>query len=76
MKGPTLAVCAKEQPGEKPLITLFTKESLQLDDVNSTLRDAGFSNLVKITSITQLAEIPIMGTGKINYRTLEDQFMV
>lgn len=75
-EGPTLAICATEKPGEKPKIALFTKEAVELDEVNSALRQAGFSNLVKVTSVTQLEEIPIMGTGKISYRALEDEYMV
>lgn len=70
-EGPILAICAKELPGEKPNISLYCKFPTTVDDVNKSLRDAGFSNLVRINSVTQLAEIPIMGSGKTNYRALE-----
>jgi acyl-CoA synthetase (AMP-forming)/AMP-acid ligase II len=73
--GPTIAVCAQEQPGDKPKILLFTRFDTNLDEVNSSLKESGFSNLVKISSVTNLAEIPIMGTGKINYRLLESQYL-
>ncbi len=70
--GPSLAICAKEIPGDKPKITLFTKFSeISLEDLNKFLKDDGFSNLVKIFSIKKIDEIPLMGTGKINYRKLE-----
>ncbi len=70
--GPILAICAKEIPGEKPKISLYCRFSATIDEANKALKEAGFSNLVKITSVVQLKEIPITGTGKINYRKLEE----
>lgn len=71
-EGPALAISAREHPGEKTKIFLYCKFTAALDDINKALKDAGFSNLVRITSVTQLPELPIMGTGKINYRKLEE----
>ncbi len=73
--GPALAVCAKETPGEKTKIFLFTRFELSVDEVNVSLKEAGFSNLVKVSNVTKLPEIPIMGTGKINYRKLESDLL-
>lgn len=70
-EGPTLAVCAKEIAGEKTKLFLFSRFDLDADEVNASLKEAGFSNLVKVSMVTKLPEIPIMGTGKINYRQLE-----
>jgi acyl carrier protein len=72
-EGPTLAVCAKEETGEKAKIFLFTRFATSVEEVNKLLKEAGFSNLVKISKVQQLPEIPIMGTGKVNYRALEAQ---
>lgn len=70
--GPTLAICAKEIPGDKPKIVLFAKcDTIVLDDLNKFLKDDGFSNLVRISGVKKVDEIPLMGTGKINYRKLE-----
>ena len=74
-EGPSIAVCAKEIEGEKPKIYVFTKFPVLLEDLNQVLREGGFSNLVRISSVTHLAEIPLMGTGKINYRSLENEFL-
>lgn len=74
-EGPTLAVCAKETAGEKTKLFLFSRFNLSVDDVNTSLKEAGFSNLVKVSSVMQLPEIPIMGTGKINYRQLETEHL-
>ncbi len=72
-EGPILAVCAKEEPGEKTKIFVFSRFSATLEEVNRSLKEAGFSNLVKVYKVQQLAEIPLMGSGKINYRALENQ---
>lgn len=74
-EGPTLAIVAKEIEGEKPKIYLFTKFPATVDEVNQAIRNAGFTNLVKITAVQQIDDIPIMGTGKIYYRVLEQRYL-
>lgn len=74
-EGPVLAICAREIPGEKTKIYLVTRLKITQDEANQALREAGFSNLVKIAQVINLDEIPIMGTGKINYRLLESDFL-
>jgi acyl-CoA synthetase (AMP-forming)/AMP-acid ligase II/1-acyl-sn-glycerol-3-phosphate acyltransferase/acyl carrier protein len=72
-EGPLLAVCAKEEAGEKTKIVVFTRFPTSIEELNRALKEAGFSNLVKIFYVQQLAEIPLMGSGKIHYRALEAQ---
>jgi long-chain-fatty-acid--[acyl-carrier-protein] ligase len=74
-EGPILAVCASEEVGEKPRIYLFSRLPITVEEANQRLREAGFSNLVKIAQVVILPEIPIMGSGKINYRVLEAEYM-
>lgn len=74
--GPLLAVCAKEEAGEKTKIFVFTRFPSSIEEVNRSLKEAGFSNLVKAFRVQELAEIPLMGSGKINYRALEGQIPV
>lgn len=74
-QGPTLAICGKEIPGEKPKIVLFSTFDTTVEEVNLVLREMGFSNLVKVVSVIKLSEIPIMGTGKIFYRELENTYL-
>jgi long-chain-fatty-acid--[acyl-carrier-protein] ligase len=74
-EGPSVAVCAKEIPGEKPKIFVFGKFQTNVDDINKTLKEAGFANIVKVTDYVKLDEIPIMGTGKVSYRELESRYM-
>jgi len=72
-EGPMLAICAKEIPGDKTKIFLFTSFNMDVDQANTCLRKAGFSNLTRISNALQLKEIPIMGSGKVNYRALDEQ---
>lgn len=70
-EGPSLAITAKEEAGEKTKINLYTIFATDVEEVNKVLRDAGFSNLVRVSQVRVIQEIPIMGTGKVNYRALE-----
>ena len=74
-EGPSLAICAKESPDEKAKLFLFSRFAISVDDTNKALKESGFSNLVKISNVVQLPEIPIMGTGKVNYRLLESEYL-
>lgn len=67
---PSLAVCAQELEGKKGEIHLFTIFDTTLDEVNRLLRDSGMSNIIKIRSIRKVPFIPLLGTGKVDYRTL------
>lgn len=69
---PSLAIIAEERAGDKPRISLFSRFSTTVEEVNSALRAAGFSNLVKISDTYHLSYIPLMGSGKVNYRELKE----
>jgi long-chain-fatty-acid--[acyl-carrier-protein] ligase len=56
---------------EPPQIVLFTKVELDITEVNKYLRSTGFSNLIKIHTICTLEEIPVLGTGKTDYKVLK-----
>lgn len=75
-EGPVLALSAKEFNGEKTKFYLFTKFSTSVEEVNKAFKESGFSNLIKITDVFLINEIPIMGSGKINYRALDAQIPV
>lgn len=74
-EGPTLAISAKEFEGEKPKIYLFTKFPVTAEEVNRALKETGFSNLIRISAVQQIEDIPVMGTGKVNYRVLEQRYL-
>ncbi len=74
-EGVPLAILGKEENATKSKIILISTFKASLDDVNQILRDAGFSNIVRISEIIQIEEIPLMGTGKINHRALEQEYL-
>lgn len=66
----SLAICADERMGHAKLI-LFTTIDIGKDEANQILRQSGFSNLVKISAVKKIEDIPIMGAGKTDYRSLQ-----
>jgi long-chain-fatty-acid--[acyl-carrier-protein] ligase len=71
---PCLALCADERVEQKPLLVLFMTIPFQEETANEILRKRGFSRLVKISRIQVVDKIPLMGTGKTNYRQLQSLF--
>ena len=69
--GPKVAIEAVEKEGERPVITLFSVDELDLDNVNSIIKSAGFSSLAKVGVIKRIETIPLLGTGKTDYRSLK-----
>lgn len=70
-EGPILAVIAKDVMFGKPKVILVATFPITVEEVNRAIREAGFSNLVKVNSVIEVFEIPLLGTGKINYRALD-----
>lgn len=66
---PGIAVTAREDDGKTELL-LYTVCNVDLPSVNRGLKTAGFSNLVRLAQAKQVKEIPLLGSGKINYRAL------
>jgi len=66
--GPHIAVEAA--PGEHPELTLFTTCDLEREVVNRHLMDAGLSPLYNIRQIRKLESLPLLGSGKTDYRAL------
>lgn len=58
---------------ETPQITLFTTIPLDITEVNTVLKQAGFSSLVKIHAMIEMEEIPLLGTGKTDYKMLKSK---
>ncbi len=72
-KLPLLALSAREIDGKKPELYLATPLDIALRDVNQALREAGMSNLARISGVVRIESIPQTGTGKIAYRALNEQ---
>lgn len=69
-EGPALAVEAAGAE-EQVEIVLFTTRPLTRDAVNRVIREAGLSGLHNIRRVIEIDEIPVLGTGKTDYRQLK-----
>ncbi len=54
-----------------PEIILFATFDVDKNEANSAIREAGFSPIHYIRRVVRLEEIPLLGTGKTDYRTLK-----
>lgn len=72
--GPSLAVSVREKESDKPLIVLYTTFAISKEEVNAALKESGYGRIVKIAEVKSLKEIPLTGTGKTNYRLLDEMY--
>ena len=70
-EGPVVAVEAVEVEGERPTICGFSSLNLSLDELNGVLKEAGFGNVARLNDYKRIEQIPVLGTGKTDYRTLK-----
>jgi long-chain-fatty-acid--[acyl-carrier-protein] ligase len=69
-EGPVLAVTAV--PGiDPPELVVFTTFDADRGEINQQIRDGGLSGLHNIRRLVRLETLPILGTGKTDYRTLD-----
>jgi len=71
-EGPALAVVAAGED-EKTELVLFTTADVSRADVNAAIRAAGFSALHNIRRVIRLDALPVLGTGKTDYRALAER---
>ncbi len=69
---PVLAVEATADENH-PELVLFTTFDIDREDANRTIRNAGLSGLHNIRKVVKLDQIPTLGTGKTDYRTLKNK---
>lgn len=55
-----------------PEIVLFTIRDLDREEVNNRIKEAGLSPLHNIRLIRKIEKIPVLGTGKTDYRALKE----
>lgn len=70
-KGPTIAIEASQTEGERPRITAFTTRAVTTQELNILLKNAGLSPLSFVHTTIQLDQIPVLGTGKVDYQCLK-----
>ena len=61
--------------GKDNIIVLFSSIEIDLNEANSLIKSQGFSNLVKINRIVIVEEIPLLGTGKTDYKILKNMIL-
>lgn len=66
----TLAIEAKDEDGNVTIVA-FTTLDITTDELNSYIHSHGASNLVKIARVERIAIIPVLGTGKTDYKALK-----
>jgi len=73
-EGPPLAV---ETVGtaESPEIVVFTPLPLEREELNRAIREAGLSPLHHVRRVIRVPVIPVLGTGKTDYRGLKDAYL-
>ena len=67
--GPRVAVEGVETP-EGRTIVLFTTEDLSLRQANAILAEAGLRGVMRLDEVVRLDAIPVLGTGKTDYKVL------
>ena len=65
-----MAVEALEEDG-KVKICLFSVNSTSWKEVNHYLRERGVTNLIRISEVIKVDEIPVLWTGKTDYKVLK-----
>ena len=71
--GPLIAVEAIGDP-EHPDVVLFTRRPAGRSEVNALIKDAGLSALHFVRQVIDVESIPVLGTGKTDYRALKSRF--
>ncbi len=70
-KGPVLAVEATPSE-DHPEIVLFATREIDRATANRLIREASLSALHNITRVERVETIPVLGTGKTDYRALKE----
>jgi acyl-CoA synthetase (AMP-forming)/AMP-acid ligase II/1-acyl-sn-glycerol-3-phosphate acyltransferase/acyl carrier protein len=67
--GPRVAVEGMETEAGCHIV-LFTTDALNLREANAILREEGFRGVMRLDQVRRLERIPVLGTGKTDYKVL------
>ncbi len=73
--GPLLAVEATPTD-DHPEVVLFTTRDITREEANGRIKEAGLSPLHNIRIVRKIGEIPVLGTGKTDYKMLQKMLVV
>jgi long-chain-fatty-acid--[acyl-carrier-protein] ligase len=68
-EGPRVAVEGVERDGGRRIV-LFTTEPLELREANAVLLKEGFHGVMRLDEVRRVDTIPVLGTGKTDYKQL------
>lgn len=68
--GPRVAVEGIELPGGGRKVVLFTTEDVSERDANAVLQAEGFRGVMRLDEVRRVDAIPVLGTGKTDYKQL------
>src|SRR5262249_47829210 len=68
-EGPRVAVEGVENPHGRRIV-LFTTEPIELREANAILTGKGFRGVMRLDEVRRLDKIPVLGTGKTDYKAL------
>ena len=71
-EGPALAIEAKEVDGSAEIV-MFSTVDLKREESNKIIKEAGLSALHNVRRIINVEDIPVLGTGKTDYKQLKAQ---
>ncbi|MEI9997683.1 MAG: AMP-binding protein [Verrucomicrobiota bacterium] len=74
-KGPQVAVEGVETPEDRRIV-LFTTADITLAEANALLTQSGFRGIMRLDEVRKLDVIPVLGTGKTDYKVLRAQIQV
>jgi long-chain-fatty-acid--[acyl-carrier-protein] ligase len=70
IEGKPLVAVEGVETGSGCHIVLFTTEALGLREANAILREGGFRGVMRLDQVCHLESIPVLGTGKTDYKVL------
>jgi long-chain-fatty-acid--[acyl-carrier-protein] ligase len=68
-EGPRVAVEGIETDGGRRIV-LFSTEALNVREANAKLLEEGFRGVMRLDEVRQVEKIPVLGTGKTDYKVL------
>jgi long-chain-fatty-acid--[acyl-carrier-protein] ligase len=72
-RGARVAVEGVEKPGGGRHVALFITEPLELREANALLWEEGLRGVMRLDEVRQVEAIPVLGTGKTDYKALRVQ---
>jgi long-chain-fatty-acid--[acyl-carrier-protein] ligase len=70
-----VAVEGVETEGGGRRVVLFTTEPITLQQANAMLLEEGFHGVMRLDEVRQVEQLPVLGTGKADYKVLRAQLV-